>query len=84
MHLHFTPDKSQMKAAGIEGAHASPKGLRYGFVVIHALNKTPLPTLQRWLGHSDPTTKAIYMQAVGDRADASKPKRLVLGNDGRA
>ena len=60
--------KAVMTAAGIEGTHASPKGLRHGFGVIHAMNKTPLPTLQRWMGHSDPKTTAIYMQAVGEEA----------------
>ncbi len=60
--------KGVMAAAGIEGTHASPKGLRHGFGVVRALNKTPLPTLQRWLGHSDPKTTAIYMQAVGEEA----------------
>lgn len=60
--------KAVMEAAGIEGTHASPKGLRHGFGVVHALNKTPLPTLQRWMGHSDPKTTAIYMQAVGEEA----------------
>lgn len=60
--------KAVMDAAGIEGTHASPKGLRHGFGVVHALNKTPLPTLQRWMGHSDPKTTAIYMQAVGEEA----------------
>lgn len=60
--------KGVMAAAGIEGTHASPKGLRHGFGVVHALNKTPLPTLQRWMGHSDPKTTAIYMQAVGEEA----------------
>lgn len=60
--------KGVMTAAGIDGTHASPKGLRHGFGVVHALNKTPLPTLQRWMGHSDPKTTAIYMQAVGEEA----------------
>ena len=60
--------KAVMAAAGVEGVHATPKGLRHGFGVVHALNKTPLPTLQRWLGHSDPKTTAIYMQAVGEEA----------------
>ena len=55
-----------MAAAGIEGAQASPKGLRHGFGVVHAINKTPLNTLQRWMGHSSLNTTAIHMQAVGE------------------
>ena len=57
--------KGVMQAAQIDGAQASPKGLRHGFGVAHALNKTPLPLLQRWMGHSKQETTAIYMQAVG-------------------
>lgn len=60
--------KTVMDAAEIRGAHATAKGLRHGFGVIHALNKTPLPTLQRFMGHSDPKTTAIYMQALGEEA----------------
>lgn len=58
--------KAIMDAAGIEGAQATAKGLRHGFGVAHAVHKTPLPLLQRWMGHSSPTTTAIYMQATGD------------------
>lgn len=57
--------KAVMAAADIEGIHASPKGLRHGFGVAHAINKTPLPLLQRWMGHSSQETTGIYMQAVG-------------------
>lgn len=60
--------KAVMAAAGVEGIQASPKGLRHGFGVVHAMNKTPINTLQRWMGHSSPNTTAIYMQAVGDEA----------------
>ena len=57
--------KAVMNAAQIEGTQATAKGLRHGFGVAHALNKTPLPLLQRWMGHSKQETTAIYMQAVG-------------------
>ncbi|TSA79546.1 site-specific integrase [Deinococcus detaillensis] len=60
--------KGVMELAGIQGIQATPKGLRHGFGVAHALQKTPLPILQRWMGHSTPTTTAIYMQALGDEA----------------
>lgn len=60
--------KGIMTAADIEGAQATAKGLRHGFGVAHALNKTPLPLLQRWMGHSKQETTAIYMQAVGEEA----------------
>lgn len=60
--------KAVMATVSIEGAQASPKGLRHGFGVVHAMHKTPLNTLQRWMGHSSPNATAIYMQAVGDEA----------------
>ena len=60
--------KGVLELAEIEGAHANPKGLRHGFGVAHALSRTPLPVLQRWMGHSDPKTTAIYMQVIGEEA----------------
>ncbi|MFH6780897.1 MULTISPECIES: tyrosine-type recombinase/integrase [Methylobacterium] len=57
--------KDVMLDAGIEGAAASPKGLRHGFGV-HALRSgVPLNLLQRWLGHADIATTAIYANVVG-------------------
>ncbi|MCE4226349.1 tyrosine-type recombinase/integrase [Methylobacterium sp. C25] len=57
--------KAIMAAAGISGPHASPKGLRHGFGV-HALRPgVPLNLLQRWLGHADIATTAIYADAMG-------------------
>ena len=61
-----------MTAAGIEGNHASPKGLRHGFGVRMA-QKTRNPRLiQKWLGHTSLDTTAIYMDLVGEeeRAEA--------------
>lgn len=61
--------------AGIEGPHASPKGLRHAYGV-HALMKDiPLPLLQRWMGHADLETTAIYLQVVGNE-EASFAGRL--------
>ena len=61
-----------MTAAGIEGSHASPKGLRHGFGVRMA-QKTRNPRLiQKWLGHTSLDTTAIYIDLVGEeeRAEA--------------
>ena len=58
--------KEIMDKANIVGVHATGKGLRHGFGVAHAVSKTPLPSLQKWMGHEDIQTTAIYMQAVGD------------------
>jgi len=57
--------KQVMEAAGIEGAHAMPKGLRHGFGVANAEGGVPMATTQKWLGHAELETTAIYQQAVG-------------------
>ena len=57
-----------MKAAGIEGPQASPKGLRHAFGVRLAM-KTRNPRLvQKMLGHASLETTAIYMDVVGGEA----------------
>lgn len=58
--------KSVMMAAGITtGTAASPKGLRHGFGVRAVQAGVPLNLVQRWLGHADIGTTAIYTNAVG-------------------
>lgn len=54
-----------MPAAGLAGAYASPKGLRHGFGVQAVTAGVPLNLVQRWLGHAQLTTTAIYADAVG-------------------
>jgi len=54
-----------MAAAGIDGPHASPKGLRHGFGVAAVSAGIPLNLVQKWLGHAQLTTTAIYANAVG-------------------
>ncbi len=54
-----------MAAAGLEGPHASPKGLRHGFGVAAVSAGIPLNLIQKWLGHAQLTTTAIYANAVG-------------------
>ncbi|MCJ2006258.1 tyrosine-type recombinase/integrase [Methylobacterium sp. J-092] len=57
--------KNVMQAAGVGATAASPKGLRHGFGV-HALRSgIPLNLLQRWLGHADIATTAIYADVMG-------------------
>lgn len=57
--------RSAMLAAGVVGEQASPKGLRHGFAIRAIQQKVPLPLVQRWLGHADLKTTAIYTHAVG-------------------
>lgn len=54
-----------MKVAGISGPHASPKGLRHGFAIRAIQVSVPLNLVQRWLGHADIKTTAIYSSAIG-------------------
>ena len=58
--------KEAMIRAGVAGPQASPKGLRHGFAVAAIGAGVPLNLVQRWLGHADLATTAIYTHAVGD------------------
>ena len=51
--------------AGLAGPQASPKGLRDGFGVAAVSAGIPLNLVQKWLGHAQLTTTAIYADAVG-------------------
>lgn len=63
-----------MNEAKIAGTWATPKGLRHGFGVRAVQSGAPLHLVQRWLGHADMKTTAIYASAVGpeEREIASK------------
>ena len=55
-----------MQAAGIKsGPHATPKGFRHGFGVAAVQAGIPLNLVQRWLGHAQLSTTAIYADALG-------------------
>ncbi|RAI26283.1 integrase [Rhodobium orientis] len=58
--------KHAMSEAGIAGPHASPKGLRHSFGVHAVQSGVPLNLVQRWLGHANMTTTAIYADVVGN------------------
>ena len=57
--------KAVMQAAGIRGTQASPKGLRHGFEVASVQAHIPLNLVQRWWGHAQLSTTAIYAEAIG-------------------
>jgi integrase/recombinase XerD len=57
--------RSLMDAAGISGPMAMPKGLRHAFGIRAAARDVPPNLIQRFLGHADPDTTAIYLNAVG-------------------
>ena len=58
--------KRVMHDAGICGIHATTKGLRHAFGVRGVIAKLPLPLLQKWFGHSQSATTAIYLDAKDD------------------
>jgi integrase len=59
--------KEVMEEAKVgEGPHASPKGLRHGFGVAAVSAGIPLNMVQKWLGHAQLSTTAIYADAVGE------------------
>jgi integrase/recombinase XerD len=56
---------SVMQQAGLDGVPASPKGLRHGFGVAAVSAGIPLNLVQKWLGHAQLSTTAVYADAVG-------------------
>jgi integrase len=62
--------KEVLAEAGISGAQASPKGLRHAMGVAAVGQGIPLNMVQRWLGHAQLTTTAIYAEAVGEEERA--------------
>jgi len=58
--------KAVMEAAGIQGPHATPKGLRHAFGVWAVTRNIPLNLVQQALGHAQLSTTAIYADAMGE------------------
>jgi len=57
--------KAVMEVAGLDGVKATPKGLRHAFGVACNQKGVQLNMAQKWLGHADIRTTAIYSDAVG-------------------
>ncbi len=57
--------KGVMREAGIQQRSASPKGLRHGFGVHAVRSGVPLNLIQKWLGHENIATTAIYTDVLG-------------------
>lgn len=57
--------KQAMAAAGLDGPHASAKGLRHGFAIAALEKNVPLNIVSRWLGHSNLQTTTIYANFTG-------------------
>jgi integrase/recombinase XerD len=58
--------KTIMRAAGIVKGPAMPKALRHAFGVGGTQTGVPLNIIQRWLGHADIQTTAIYTDVMGE------------------
>ena len=54
--------------AGIAGPHATPKSLVRAFGIKGVSSRVPLNMVQKWLGHADLATTAIYADGVGAEA----------------
>ena len=59
-----------MADTGLKGPQATPKGLRHGFGVRAVNAGIPLNMVQKWLGHAQLSTTAIYADAVGAEEQA--------------
>ncbi|MGN7964307.1 tyrosine-type recombinase/integrase [Brucella sp. 22210] len=57
--------KAVMCESGVREYQSSPKALRHGFAVTAVENGIPMNLVQRWLGHADQKTTAIYADLVG-------------------
>lgn len=57
--------KTIMAEAEVRSLCGTPKGLRHGFGVYAIQAGIPLTFVQKWLGHENLSTTAIYTDAVG-------------------
>jgi hypothetical protein len=67
-----------MAAAGLKGVPASPKGLRHGFGVAAVTAGIPLNLVQKWLGHAQLSTTAVYANAVGAEEERHRATHVGL------
>lgn len=57
---------SAIRLANIDGPQAMPKGLRHGFAVAALEADVPITLVQKWMGHADLRTTAIYTEVLGE------------------
>jgi hypothetical protein len=73
-----------MVEAGLTGDYATPRGLRHGFGVRAIQSGVPLNLVQRWLGHADMKTTAIYASASGPEERQIAARMWLEGRGGAA
>lgn len=56
---------SAIRAANVQGPQAMPRGLRHGFAVAALEAEIPITLVQKWMGHADLSTTAIYTEVLG-------------------
>ncbi|MBW7950907.1 MAG: site-specific integrase [Pseudorhodoplanes sp.] len=71
-----------MTEAGLTGDYATPRGLRHGFGVRAIQSGVPLNLVQRWLGHADMKTTAIYASASGPEERQIAARMWLEGRNG--
>ncbi len=54
-----------MTTADITGPAATARGLRHSFAIVAVAATVPVTMIQKWMGHSDTSTTAIYLDASG-------------------
>ena len=62
----WTRVKEVMATAGVPQIVQKPKALRHGFGIASIRSGIPLNMVQRWLGHAQLSTTAIYTNAIGE------------------
>ena len=72
--------KTVMRAAGVTGPSACPKGLRHAFGVGALQAGVPITLVQRWLGHARLSTTAIYVDASGPEEAAFAQRFWTAGH----
>jgi integrase len=73
--------KGVMADAGVMGRPACPRGLRHGFGVGALQAGVPLNLVQRWLGHAQIRTTALYADAAGPEERALAARFWGIGEE---
>lgn len=67
-----------MRMAAMADGLAMPKSLRHAFGVDGTQTGVPLNLIQRWLGHADIETTAIYTDVLGEEERISQIAHVAL------